>query len=107
MATRSFLRSRRQPRLETDYSRKSSIEVKNEWSYFSTPPYAFIACRGTALALTVFTATSLSALNWERSVVETRWTKHSVLFSCEQCNFWEHDGLSDLLHLQTGLVWIA
>ena len=76
MATCGFLRSRQQPRRETDYSRQSSVKVKNEWSYFSTTPYAFIACRGTALALTVFTATSLSAPNWDRRVVETRWTEN-------------------------------
>lgn len=29
----------------------SSAEVQNEWYYTSTPPYAFVACTGTALSL--------------------------------------------------------
>jgi len=28
-----------------------SAEIRNEWSYTSTPPYAFMACTGTTLVL--------------------------------------------------------
>jgi hypothetical protein len=31
---------------EADHSSVSSFEVKNEWSYISTPPHAFMACTG-------------------------------------------------------------
>jgi hypothetical protein len=34
-------------RRKTDHSPLSSAEVKNEWSYSSTPTYGFVACRGT------------------------------------------------------------
>jgi hypothetical protein len=34
------------PRREADHT-PSSTKVKNEWSYTSTPPYAFIPCTGT------------------------------------------------------------
>lgn len=33
---------------EVDHSSASRAEVKNVWSYTSTPLYAFMACRGTA-----------------------------------------------------------
>jgi len=32
-------------------SPQSSAELTNEWSYNSTPQYAFIVCRGTTLPL--------------------------------------------------------
>jgi len=35
------------PGLETDHSlHTETVEFKNEWSYTSTPLYAFIACTG-------------------------------------------------------------
>jgi hypothetical protein len=39
------------PGREIDHSPPSSVEVKNEWSYASVPPYAFMAWTGTALPL--------------------------------------------------------
>jgi hypothetical protein len=33
----------KRPRHEADYSPPSSAEVKNTWSYTSTPPYVFMA----------------------------------------------------------------
>jgi hypothetical protein len=33
----------KQPEREADYSSPSSAEVKNEWRYTSTPPYALVA----------------------------------------------------------------
>jgi hypothetical protein len=33
----------KRPRREADHSPPSSAEVKNAWSYTSTPPYVFIA----------------------------------------------------------------
>jgi hypothetical protein len=46
------LRRRRteRPGREADHSAYSA-EVKNDWTYISTPPYAFIACRGMLLNL--------------------------------------------------------
>jgi len=35
------------PQNEADRSHSSSVEVKNEWSYTSPPPYALIAGTGT------------------------------------------------------------
>jgi hypothetical protein len=40
-----------QLRHDTDHSPLSSAEVKNEWSYISTPLYTFMARRGTTLPL--------------------------------------------------------
>jgi hypothetical protein len=37
--------------IEADYSFPSSAEVKNEWSYTSAPPCAFVACIVIALPL--------------------------------------------------------
>jgi hypothetical protein len=34
--------------LETDHKPPTSAVVKNAWTYTSTPPYAFMACTGTA-----------------------------------------------------------
>ena len=34
---------------DTDDSRPPGAEVKNEWSYTSTPPSCFIACTGTTV----------------------------------------------------------
>jgi hypothetical protein len=34
---------------KADHSLLSNVEVKNAWSYTSTPPYAFIVCIGTIL----------------------------------------------------------
>jgi hypothetical protein len=36
---------------KADHSLLSNVEVKNTWSYTSTPPYAFIVCIGTILSL--------------------------------------------------------
>jgi hypothetical protein len=33
----------KRPRREADHSPPSSAEVKNAWSYTSTPPYVFMA----------------------------------------------------------------
>jgi hypothetical protein len=35
------------PRREGDPSPLLSAEVENDWSYASTPPYAFMACTGS------------------------------------------------------------
>jgi hypothetical protein len=32
-----------------DHSRPPSVDVKNEWSFTSTPPYTFTTCLGTTL----------------------------------------------------------
>ena len=45
-----FLR-RQSDRMWTDYSRPSSVEVKNEWNYTSTLPYDWMLIRGTTLPL--------------------------------------------------------
>jgi hypothetical protein len=37
---------------EAHRSPPSSAKVKNEWSYTSTPPYAFMACTGATLPFT-------------------------------------------------------
>ena len=34
----------KQPGLKSDYSSVSSAEIKNEWSYISIIPHAFVAC---------------------------------------------------------------
>jgi hypothetical protein len=39
--------------IEANHSSPSTAEVKNAWSYTSTPPYAFISCTGTTLLLLV------------------------------------------------------
>jgi len=36
---------------EADCMPPSDAKVKNEWSYTSASPYAFMACRGTAVPL--------------------------------------------------------
>jgi len=38
---------------EADHSPPSNSEVKNEWGYTSTSPYAFMACTGTIFSLLV------------------------------------------------------
>jgi hypothetical protein len=38
-------------RRDADYLHLSSAEVKNAWSYTSSPPYAFVACIRTTLPL--------------------------------------------------------
>jgi hypothetical protein len=43
----------KQLRCEADHSRPSGVKVKNGWSCTSTPPYAFMACRGTSSPLLV------------------------------------------------------
>jgi hypothetical protein len=43
MGTEVLFRGVKRPGLEADHSSPSSAEVKNEWSYTSTPPYVFIA----------------------------------------------------------------
>jgi hypothetical protein len=42
-----------QAKAEADQSRPYKAEVKNEWSYFSTPPYAFMPCRHKLLPVTL------------------------------------------------------
>jgi hypothetical protein len=42
-----------QPEHETYCIPPSSTEVKNEWSYYSTPSYAFMACKGITFLLMV------------------------------------------------------
>lgn len=37
------------PASEADHSSLPGSEVKNEWSYAPTPPYAFMACTGKTL----------------------------------------------------------
>jgi hypothetical protein len=39
----------RQSGHEADCSPPSDAEVKSEWSYTFASPYAFVACRGTAV----------------------------------------------------------
>jgi hypothetical protein len=41
---RVFPRGVKRPWREADHSPPSSAEVKNEWSYTPTAPYAFVAC---------------------------------------------------------------
>lgn len=41
-----------QPRREADRA-LSDTDVKAEWRYDSTPPYAFIACAGTTVSLSL------------------------------------------------------
>jgi hypothetical protein len=36
---------------EADGSLATGCDVKNEWSYYSTPPYVFRQCTGTSLPL--------------------------------------------------------
>ena len=38
---------------ETDHCDVSSAEVRNEWSYTVTAPYAFVTCRGMMWLLQV------------------------------------------------------
>jgi hypothetical protein len=38
------------------------VEVKNEWSYTSTPPYAFVSCTGTVCLLILPTVLRMSQL---------------------------------------------
>jgi hypothetical protein len=52
----SFLGVKRQ-RCEVDHSPPSSAEVRNEWSYTSTPPYIFMACIGTTFLLRLYVIT--------------------------------------------------
>jgi hypothetical protein len=42
-----------QPEHEAHSIPHSSTEVKNEWSYYSTSPYNFMACTGVTLLLMV------------------------------------------------------
>jgi hypothetical protein len=44
MGTRDFSLGVKRPGREADHSRPSSAEVKNAWSYTSTPQYVFMAC---------------------------------------------------------------
>jgi hypothetical protein len=39
----------KQPGFEADHLPLSSAEVKSEWSYTSTLPYAVVVCTGTPL----------------------------------------------------------
>jgi len=39
----------KRPWREGNHSPHSSVELKNWWSSFSTPSYAFMACRGTTV----------------------------------------------------------
>jgi hypothetical protein len=39
----------KRPQREGNHSPRSSVELTNLWSSFSTPPYAFMTCRGTTL----------------------------------------------------------
>ena len=39
----------KRPKRDADHAPPSSAEVKNDWSYISTLPYVFMACRGTNL----------------------------------------------------------
>jgi hypothetical protein len=41
----------KRPIRKADHLSAFSVEAKNEWSYISTPPYAFLACAGTNLPL--------------------------------------------------------
>jgi hypothetical protein len=41
----------KRPGREGDNSPPSNAEVKNKWSFTSTPPYALMACTGTTLPL--------------------------------------------------------
>jgi hypothetical protein len=43
-------------RPEADHSSLCSAEVKNEWSYTSTPPYSITSCTGTTKLRTGFPA---------------------------------------------------
>jgi hypothetical protein len=43
MGTRALSVGIKRPGREADYSPPSSAEVKNEWSYTSTPQYVFVA----------------------------------------------------------------
>jgi hypothetical protein len=40
------------PGHDADHSPSNSAKVKNDWSYISTLPYAFMACTGTPLHVT-------------------------------------------------------
>jgi hypothetical protein len=44
MGTRGSFPGVKWPRREADHSSPPSAEVKNAWSYISTPQYAFITC---------------------------------------------------------------
>ena len=56
------------------YSSPSSAEVKNEWSYISTPPHAFMVSTGT-LPLFIYLWLLLGMLSTSQSVL---------------CRMWEH-----------------
>jgi hypothetical protein len=43
MGTREFFSGVKRPGREADHSPPSSAEVKNAWSYTSTPQYVFMA----------------------------------------------------------------
>ena len=49
----TFSREVKQARRENDLSRAANVRVKNEWSFTSNPPYAFMACRGTSSLFTL------------------------------------------------------
>jgi hypothetical protein len=49
MGTETSFSGRNRPWLETDHPAPPHAEVKNEWSYTSTPVYAFVASTGTTL----------------------------------------------------------
>jgi hypothetical protein len=44
MGTRGYFPGVKRPVREADHSPPFSVEVKNEWSYTSTPQYGFMAC---------------------------------------------------------------
>jgi hypothetical protein len=49
MGTRRFSPEVKRPKLKANQLLPSSVEVKNEYSYTSTPPYALMACRVTTV----------------------------------------------------------
>ena len=53
-------------RLESEFyhSPPSSAEIKNKWSYASTFPYFFMACKGTALLVCIIVCTTLLLLKF-------------------------------------------
>ena len=53
MGTRGSLPGGKVDRHEADHSPPSSTEIKNDWSYDSTPPYTSMECIGATLPFTL------------------------------------------------------
>jgi hypothetical protein len=59
---------------KADHSLLSNVEVKNAWSYTSTPPYAFIVCIGKN---SIFTFKGITTATLPMNNTLEHWTNYT------------------------------